>query len=272
MEVAKLGRCPSDQLEKETLGKLLSEGFLEVCTLSMSKIENENDENASSSVVASPKKRAARESPTRTKKVRFEQAEETKKTFVRLATRKFINAVWYEQLVATVRRQINDAAGEVMESALAMSSHSASTSRTLLNSFQIGHKLKTDTPLLVDSSTIGTFSSSTNSSKNPSSDYLEVMAASIPFFRKAGDQAGGQFYIDFPASVETLQMRDILSFIKARFGAPSARIFRILANKKFLEEKVISKIAMISGKETRERLFNLLQHGFLHMQVLQSLH
>jgi DNA-directed RNA polymerase III subunit RPC3 len=92
------------------------------------------------------------------------------------------------------------------------------------------------------------------------------MAQEIPFFIKAGDQTGGQFYVDFYMASDDLIKRYLEAYIAIRFGQTSARIFRILVAKKFLEEKTISKIAMISGKEARERLYVLLNAGLVLLQ------
>jgi DNA-directed RNA polymerase III subunit RPC3 len=92
------------------------------------------------------------------------------------------------------------------------------------------------------------------------------MSKDLPYVVKAGEQAGGQFFVDVREARQHLLLQSILALVKSRFGQPSARIMRILLAKRFLEERSISKAAMLSGKETKERLYILLQHGFVHMQ------
>lgn len=183
--------------------------------------------------------------------------------FVRLASKQFINAIWFNQLVDITKKRINDSAGAVMDAMFSLMSSDAdsTTQRTLLNSFQISHKLPKDVELLVDNE-----SQLSVSARSPLSQYLECMSQDLPFFIKAGEQTGGQYYVDFYIASDDLIKRYVESYIANRYGQASARIFKILIAKKFLEEKTISKLAMISAKEARERLFVLLKAGLVIMQ------
>jgi len=58
----------------------------------------------------------------------------------------------------------------------------------------------------------------------------------------------------------------MLAYVQSRFGQPSARILRILLANRFLEERSVAKSAMLTGKEAKERLYILLQHGLVHLQ------
>lgn len=263
MEVVKLGRCPSDLLDKKVFETLLGDGIIEYVDASKSRLDRDESPNTTpaTSATPSPKKRKATaimDSPAKQKKVKFDEG--GPKKYVRISLENLVNCVWFEQLVSHASRRLNDAAGAVLESVLTISGLAAATSKTLLNSFQISHKLPPGTPLLVDNDV------SRGKAGSALSSYLEIMAQDLPYFVKSGDQAGGQYYLDFPASIEFLSKNIFLSYITARFGKPSARIFRALLEKKFLEERVIAKVAMLSGKEARERLYIMLQHGFVHMQ------
>lgn len=263
MEVVKLGRCPSDLLDKKVFEILFSDGLIEFVDASKSRLDRDESSSTtvSPSATPSPKKRKAAstvDSPAKQKKVKFEDA--GPKKYVRVAMENLVNCVWFEQLVAHASRRVNEAAGAVLESVLAISGPTASTSKTLLNSFQISHKLAPGTPLLVDNEV------SRGKGGSALASYLEVMSQNLPYFVKSGEQAGGQYYLDFPASIEFLSKNIFLAYITARFGKPSARIFRALLEKKFLEERIVAKVAMVSGKEARERLYIMLQHGFVHLQ------
>jgi len=56
------------------------------------------------------------------------------------------------------------------------------------------------------------------------------------------------------------------SIIHQKFGASSARIFRLLGMKKQLEQKQVGDLAMIPPAETRERLYRLLAGNYVHLQ------
>lgn len=50
-------------------------------------------------------------------------------------------------------------------------------------------------------------------------------------------------------------------------GARSARICRVLLDKKYLEQQQLSELAMMSVKETRERLYTMYRDHIVTFQV-----
>lgn len=58
----------------------------------------------------------------------------------------------------------------------------------------------------------------------------------------------------------------IISYLKGRFGQASSRIYAILLDRHFVEERQLLKYAMIPGKECRERLYALMNIGAVHLQ------
>lgn len=267
---------------REMSEQLLNDGFVEIVTES-SSLNDGAPTSEPESQLTSPKvfkrsfvivcnlyywkqkRKAPASSPVKTKRVKFdmESSKTASSSFVRLCHSTFINALWYNILVDIAKKRINDASGMVLDAVLSMTGFvSTANCRTLVNSFQISHKLPAGTPILVDND-----SAYGPSSRSPLVQYLERMVQELPFFIKAGDQTGGQFYVDFTVASDDLVCRFIEAYISNRFGQPSARIFKILLTHKYLEEKTISKIAMISAKETKERLYALFQNGFIHLQV-----
>ena len=101
----------------------------------------------------------------------------------------------------------------------------------------------------------------------PQSQYLEAISKEFSWFSRVGDQTGaGQYTIDHEKSLISLKLSILESFLLSRYGRASARIFRILWEKRNLEEKTISKMALSTAKETRERLYAMMQAGFVHIQ------
>lgn len=265
LEISKLGRCQKDILDEKIFDKLFSEGLIEMVDAFSSRSDRNEAEAAEPvSTETSPRKRKAPVSPgAKGKKVRFDTGEERAKQYVRLALKNLVSLVWHEQLVQHTTRRINSAAGSIMEAVLGLSACSTDMTRTLLNGFQVSHKLPADVQLLVDSDGAA---GGRGRGGSPLAQYMERMAEELPYFVKSGDQAGGQFFVDLAESKRHLLTHFILAQVQARFGQPSARILRILLAKKYLEERNIAKMAMLSSKEARERLYVLLQHGFVHLQ------
>jgi DNA-directed RNA polymerase III subunit RPC3 len=58
----------------------------------------------------------------------------------------------------------------------------------------------------------------------------------------------------------------VASYIHDRFGVASHRLWRCLVKKGVVEEKHLSKIALIDLRETRERLLQLFAHGLIELQ------
>lgn len=64
-----------------------------------------------------------------------------------------------------------------------------------------------------------------------------------------------------------MKQRTVESIVHHKFGSNSARIFRLLMAKKQLEQKQIASFAMVPIKETRERLYKMLEHNYVQLQV-----
>lgn len=52
-----------------------------------------------------------------------------------------------------------------------------------------------------------------------------------------------------------------------RFGSRCARIFRLVLQKKHLEQKQVEDFAMIPAKEAKDMLYKMLSENFISLQV-----
>jgi len=76
------------------------------------------------------------------------------------------------------------------------------------------------------------------------------------------------YALDLAKMNDALKAKVIESIIHHKFDPLSARIFRLILNKKHLDQKQISSIALIPLKETRERLNKMFASGYLHVQEM----
>ncbi|EYB99793.1 hypothetical protein Y032_0120g945 [Ancylostoma ceylanicum] len=81
--------------------------------------------------------------------------------------------------------------------------------------------------------------------------------------RKSGDSGGGLFVIDFERAIEQICQFHIESLIREQLESRAVRIFRLLQQRGHLEEDQIEKLTMMSGKETRELLYAMLEEGYI---------
>ena len=83
---------------------------------------------------------------------------------------------------------------------------------------------------------------------------------------------------DFKKASELLCKATIECIVKERFGSKTKylRVFRLLLEKKLLDQKQVSDKAMVPNKEAKEILYDLLAEKFVSLQVsalqLNSLH
>lgn len=267
LEIIKHGRLAKDSIPEgceEACTRMVDEGFLQVVTPECSRYymtDVVGTVNVHAATQSPSSKKRTLNSPTKAKKPKVESPSSSiPAVYYRLNTRTFITALWQQQLTEITRRRINEAASAVMHAAFTCLGLRAATGGLTFNAFQVSTKLPSGTPLLVDNN------SRTMGEHSPLTQYLDCLAQELDFIKKLDTRTGGTYSIDERASIHYCRMRTIESFIATRFGAASVRILRILQDKKMLEEKTISKIAMITAKETRERLYQMLAVGLVHLQ------
>ncbi|KHJ98647.1 RNA polymerase III subunit RPC82 helix-turn-helix protein [Oesophagostomum dentatum] len=81
--------------------------------------------------------------------------------------------------------------------------------------------------------------------------------------RRSGDSGGGLFVIDFERAIGQICQFHIESLIREQLESRAVRIFRLLQQRGHLEEDQIEKLTMMSGKETRELLYAMLEEGYI---------
>ena len=83
---------------------------------------------------------------------------------------------------------------------------------------------------------------------NPIIDYLDTLAMdSTKIVSKADERGGGQYVVNLKNSAQVLQMRILETIIREKFGALGFRIFKLLMEKKKLDDKqVISSFIFFS--------------------------
>lgn len=64
-----------------------------------------------------------------------------------------------------------------------------------------------------------------------------------------------------------MKQKIVESIILERYGAISKRLFRLLLDKKFLDQKHLAQIAMIPVDQAREKLYRMMGDGFANIQV-----
>ncbi len=98
-------------------------------------------------------------------------------------------------------------------------------------------------------------------------DYLETLAQDESHFLvKKDEKGGGQYKVDVDALSASVQQRHLESIIQEKWGLVGCRIWRLLSEKGKLDEKQVSKLALISPKAGRELLYRMLGAGFVFLQ------
>ena len=187
----------------------------------------------------------------------------TEEVFIRFKAKEIIyRYIFTEKIVENVSRRLNSSAGKVIETILSLSTDNLMTSVTF-NTFQLSQNLPKDLSLPLESSSSG---GGGLGSSSPLLQYLHLICQNFDYLQAQTSLGANAFIFDIQKASRHLRLMLIESFIRSRFGLPSARIFRILLSKKMFEERQISKVAMITSKEVRERLYALLNVGLVQLQ------
>lgn len=262
-DVLKNGRLAVDSTLKTSLEKVVTAGLLEyVCGESS---VYESVPSLKRKIESPSKKRVTMttlHSPIKMKRSKLNVAPESDELlFVRINVDGFLRSLFQENLVKHVSCSINESAGVVIDASLAVLGGKLDSSTTF-GSFQVGARVPTDYKLLVDNR-----GGNNMSSEKPAvSQYLDYFCQNLGFFERIDHRADGLYHIDFEKAIECLRLASIEAYVRSKFGQASLRILRILQDRKMLEEKTISKLAMVSPKETRERLYILLDAGMVALQ------
>ncbi|TEA19790.1 hypothetical protein DBR06_SOUSAS22410019 [Sousa chinensis] len=126
-----------------------------------------------------------------------------------------------------------------------------------------------------------------NISKQVLDQYLTLLADDpLEFVGKSGDSGGGMYVINHNDQAKTLRSNlnplhkdlhkalgslataTLESVIQERFGSRCARIFRLVLQKKHLEQKQVEDFAMIPAKEAKDMLYKMLSENFISLQEI----
>ncbi len=80
------------------------------------------------------------------------------------------------------------------------------------------------------------------------------------------------YHVDFKKASEMLCKATIECIVKETFGSKMKyfRVFRLLLEKKLLDQKQVSDMAMVPSKEAKEILYALLAEKFVSLQVSRA--
>jgi len=91
------------------------------------------------------------------------------------------------------------------------------------------------------------------------------------FVSKTDESSGGMYSVDIKKSIQLICQSACSTIVQERFGSKACRVFRLLIQKKLLEQKQIGELAMIPFKEVKELLYKLFEERFLMIQEVSKL-
>ncbi|XP_003703384.3 RNA polymerase III subunit C [Megachile rotundata] len=101
--------------------------------------------------------------------------------------------------------------------------------------------------------------------------YLRLIEEdSSQFVKRVGDSGGGQYSINMKEAFSQLAWTTLENIVMERFGSKAARIFRLVRDRKYIEQERIQQLAMIPAKEAKHLTYTLLQENYLQMQELKK--
>ncbi|CAD1477753.1 unnamed protein product [Heterotrigona itama] len=101
--------------------------------------------------------------------------------------------------------------------------------------------------------------------------YLHLIEEdSSQFLKRVGDSGGGQYSVNMKEAFKQLAWATLENIVMERFGSKAARIFRLVREKKYIEQEQIQQLAMIPAKEAKHLTYTLLQENYLQIQELKK--
>lgn len=90
------------------------------------------------------------------------------------------------------------------------------------------------------------------------------------FLKRVGDSGGGQYSVNMKEAFNQLAWTTLENIVMERFGSKAARIFRLVRDRKYIEQEQIQQLAMIPAKEAKYLTYTLLQENYLQMQEIKK--
>ena len=101
--------------------------------------------------------------------------------------------------------------------------------------------------------------------------YVKVLEENrTRFIDKVGDEGGGAFQINFSHLLKQISAATMDNVVLEKFGSKALRIFRVVREKKYVEESQIQGLVMIPIKETKLLTYQLLENNFIQLQELKK--
>ncbi|XP_066917315.1 DNA-directed RNA polymerase III subunit RPC3-like [Clytia hemisphaerica] len=88
------------------------------------------------------------------------------------------------------------------------------------------------------------------------------------FVTKTDEAAGGMYAVNMRKSVEIICQAACSTIVQERFGSKACRVFRLLLEKRHLEQKQIGELAMIPFKDVKELLYKLFEERMVKVQEI----
>ncbi|KAI9030420.1 RNA polymerase III subunit RPC82-domain-containing protein [Hyaloraphidium curvatum] len=156
-----------------------------------------------------------------------------------------------QQVVNLVRRHLNDTAGaiiaQMLEMVTAQMRHCGEIGELpSVTAFELARNLPSTLSIGMD------YGDDPPGFERIVADYLEVMSMDYPnVLTRAQDRgAGSGFTVAFQRAADLIKLQEIERVIDQKLGGPSARIWGMVFQKGKLDDKQVTRLAMISPKET----------------------
>ncbi|KCV68408.1 hypothetical protein H696_04703 [Fonticula alba] len=201
-------------------------------------------------------------------------ANEDKLIFLSLNTDRFMMHLRHEALIEAARQRVAPAAGALLQTILSLvepeMAARCSDPVTRIKSPVVTRNMLELAMQQGGANKHGSFIKS-EAGHDPAADLdtlLALLAHPNPmrFLRRRGDLGGGTYWVDIRAAVAGLQLAEITAILRERLGDASARIFRLLLDKHYLEQKEIAQTVLIPSADARAILFQMMVEGFISVQ------
>jgi len=90
------------------------------------------------------------------------------------------------------------------------------------------------------------------------------------FVIKTDEAAGGMYGVNMRKSIEIICQSACSTIVQERFGSKACRVFRLLIEKRHLEQKQIGELAMIPFKDVKELLYKLFEERMVKVQEVSK--
>jgi DNA-directed RNA polymerase III subunit RPC3 len=100
---------------------------------------------------------------------------------------------------------------------------------------------------------------------------MQAMAQDhLPIFDKTEVMGGGKYVLDLDKWTQKMRTEIVENLIREKVGEVAVRIWRLLADKKMLDDKQVSKLALVDEKVARGNLYSMLKAGLVFIQVFYN--